>query len=72
MKLQEAKYRKIRFLCVARNEKNNKITNAKADANLKDEVMKQKKVLESVKTLGVSVNPQLKWNIQCDYVKNKM
>ena len=51
---------------------NNKIMNAKVDIILKEEVIKQIKVHESIKTLGVCVNPQLNWNVHFGYVKNKM
>ena len=46
--------------------------NVKVDIKLKEEVIKQIKVHDSVKTLGVCVNPQLNWNVQFEYVKNKM
>ena len=42
------------------------------DTKLKDEAIKQIKVHESVKTLGVCANPQLKWNVQHECVKKKM
>ena len=29
-------------------------------------------VNESIKTLGVYMNPQIEWNDQCEHVKNKM
>ena len=46
--------------------------NLKVDIKLKEEGIKQIKVHESIKTLGVCVNSQLNWNVQHDYVKNKM
>ena len=49
-----------------------KITNKSIGIKLKDEVIKQLQVNNSVKMLGVHVNPVLDWNDQFEYFKNEM
>ena len=39
---------------------------------LKDKNMKQSKVNESVKTLGVLMKPSLNWNDEFEYARNKL
>ena len=39
---------------------------------LKDEIVKQLKSNDSVKTLGVFINPSLNWNNEHEHVKNKL
>ena len=71
MKLQEERYKKKVFLYLAESRKK-KDNECKCRNKNKRRIDKTKTGNESVKTLGVHLNPIIEWKDQRGHVKNKM